>query len=37
MAAQRVVAWAQTAENDLDAIEDYIAQDKPLAAITRST
>lgn len=33
MAAQRVIVWAQLAENDLDAIEDYIALDKPQAAI----
>jgi len=33
MAAQRVIVWAQIAENDFDAIEDYIAQDKPLAVI----
>ena len=33
MTAQRVILWAQIAENDLDAIEDYIALDKPQAAI----
>ena len=32
MAVQRVISWARIAERDLDAIEDYIALDKPPAA-----
>ena len=33
MAAQRVISWAHIAERDLDAIEEYIALDKPEAAL----
>ncbi len=33
MAVQRVISWAHIAEHDLDAIEDYIALDKPQAAL----